>query len=253
MRLSWAQAAAGALFVVVLGGMALLPGRLLESDHRVPVGAHLPLRSASTEVEAAPPLIIPRRRPAVPPARASAPVRRVVRVAAPARPVTPSKAPAPRAQPTHAVLVVDHPAVIAHLAAQAPKTATKPAGPRKSKPAPVRPGPPVPTPTPTPPPAPAPAPSPPAASPGVTPAVVPAPTPTPAPAVPAVPAVVATATQTVATVPQPVVEHNDVQVAAPSTDGQTPAEHGNGNGNGRANGHDPGHEHGAHGHRDETP
>src|SRR5437588_839444 len=41
MRFSWAQAAAGALFVVVLGGMIVLPGRLLGPDHRMQVGAAL--------------------------------------------------------------------------------------------------------------------------------------------------------------------------------------------------------------------
>src|SRR4051812_10793821 len=115
MRLSWAQAAAGALFVAVLGGMALLPGRLLGPEHRVHVEAALPQHAAPAEVEAAPPLI-PRRHPTRPAAVAA--VAHVARVA-----TTPRRAPAraPRVAAVRPVLVVQHPAVIARVAPQAPK------------------------------------------------------------------------------------------------------------------------------------
>src|SRR4051812_16016815 len=130
MRSSWTQAAAGALFVAVLGGMALLPGRLLGPDHRVPVIAALPQRLAASEVEAAPPLV-PQRSPL---RRARvAPVPHVVRVAAPTP--APAPAPAPRVRAPRPVLAVQHPAAIARVAPQAPNT---PATPKtRSKPAPA--------------------------------------------------------------------------------------------------------------------
>ena len=214
MRFSWAQTAAGALFVAVLGGMFVLPGRLLGPDHTMPTAVGLPQTVGRTEVQAVTP------RPVVhhAPPRRSTPTPTAALVVA--RPVY--HAPVvvkPRVQPRRVnVPVVQHRAVIAHVEPKAPAL------------------PPATAPAPAPAPAPVPAPGP---SPGVTPASVPTPTPTPASApAPAPTVVVATVEHTVAAAAPAVIPENDQQQPT----------NGNGNGGEHGNGHDNGH-HG-HGHDD---
>src|SRR3954471_21204100 len=136
MRLSWTQAGTGALFIGLLGGMVVLPGRLLAPEHRVQVSLGVAQQSRGGSVQAVPPVAQPKpqkmavKRPAKPahrpvakPSRASnqlaavvvrtqrTPVRRAAPVAQPvARPVA-----RPVAGP-----VIQHHAVVAHVA-PAPK------------------------------------------------------------------------------------------------------------------------------------
>src|SRR6476659_1137561 len=56
MRFSWTQAAAGALFLALLGGMIVLPGRLLAPDHRVQLSLGLSQQPHGGSVQAVPPL-----------------------------------------------------------------------------------------------------------------------------------------------------------------------------------------------------
>ena len=151
MRLSWAQTAAGALFVIVLGGLAALPGHLLGPSHTMPNALGLPQTTGGIEVQAALPVAPPHR---VPPRRAA------VRIAVPVH-----HAPVVTARRPSRVIVpaVEQRTVIARIA---PRAATVP--PAKA-PAPKPALAPAPTPTPAATPAPTPTPAPPA----------PAPTPTP--------------------------------------------------------------------------
>src|SRR2546423_6150723 len=96
MRFSWTQAAAGALFLGLLAGMFVLPGRLLAPEHRVQVSLGLAQESAGGAVQAASPV---------------APHETKTRVRAPRRPDTPRTAP-PAGTPSNrlaAGVVRNHP------------------------------------------------------------------------------------------------------------------------------------------------
>ncbi|MFL5955543.1 MAG: hypothetical protein ACJ76I_15700 [Gaiellaceae bacterium] len=163
MRLSWAQAAAGALFVTVLSGMVVLPGRVLGPDHTAPVGVALPKTDSRSRVQAAPPLVT-RGRAARPASRPVRPHARQTFVN-----FSPPSTAHVRLQPAAA-----RPrAAIAHVAP--PLAATPPVA--TPTPAPT----PSPAPTPVPVPTPAPTPAPPAGAPGATPAAIPPVAPAPAP------------------------------------------------------------------------
>src|SRR5436305_1799678 len=66
MRVSWTQAATGALFLGLLAGMFLLPGRLLGPEHTLQVSPGLPHQSQAGSVEAAPPVPVVHRAPTAP-------------------------------------------------------------------------------------------------------------------------------------------------------------------------------------------
>lgn len=212
MRFSWAQTAAGALFVVVLGGLALLPGRLLGPVRTMPDSLGLPQSSAARVEHAAPPLVVHHT-----PAKHVA-TRTLVVLPVVVHGTTPVAAPTPRAaRPRVAVPVVQHRAVIARITPKAPRIRTA----AHPKPAPAL--------------APAPTPAPTVASPGITPAAVPTATPAAAPASPALAApapttLVATVEQTAAAVVPQIVPYND--------------EHGNSGNHGHGQGHDNGQGHG---------
>src|SRR3954468_3769778 len=183
MSFSWTQAAAGALFIGLLGGMVVLPGRLLAPEHRVQVSLGV-AQARGGSVQAVPPVAQPEpqkivvkrppkpaRRPVVKPSRASNQLAAVV-VRTQRTPVRrPAPAAHPVAQPVAQPVarpVIRHHAVVAHVA-PAPKVTKPRATPKEPVPAPA----PAPAPTPAPTPSPAPAPAPPVASPGLTPAAVP--------------------------------------------------------------------------------
>src|SRR4051794_1252293 len=108
MSFSWTQAAAGALFIGLLGGMLVLPGRLIAPEHRVQLPlSSLQVSAGATSIQAAPivqhaepvaPVTRPVRRPAATNHLASVVVKTrkqpvnhvshpVTRVRTPARPV----------------------------------------------------------------------------------------------------------------------------------------------------------------------
>src|SRR5215470_2622943 len=59
MRGSWTLAAAGALFLALLGGLVVLPGRLVAPEHRVQVAVGFTQQSGPRSVQAAPPVAMP--------------------------------------------------------------------------------------------------------------------------------------------------------------------------------------------------
>src|SRR5436190_5181954 len=68
MRVSWTLSAAGALFLALLAGLLVLPGRLLTPDHRVQVAVGFVQQPHTRSVQAAPPVVqarpkAPRRAP----------------------------------------------------------------------------------------------------------------------------------------------------------------------------------------------
>jgi hypothetical protein len=223
MRVSWTLAAAGALFLALLGSLLVLPGRLVTPEHRVLVSIGFAQDPGNRSVQAVPPLV--QARPRAPRPR---PTRLGVRRPRPAvhddlaanrlaAVIVRSHRPVVRPQPAFAPTrrpPVHHPVFVSAVAPHAPAVALKqPATPEpttKPKPAPA-PTPVAPAPTPQ-----APAPAPPAAGPGATPAAVPDPTPAPAPA-PAAPTVTTVAGPL--TPPAPV--YND-QVAPAPTPAPTP-------------------------------
>src|SRR3954453_11236090 len=155
MRLSWTQAGTGALFVALLGGMVVLPGRLLAPEHRVQVSLGASQQSQGGSVQAVPPLAHakpvkvvlkrhakpkPVRKPAAAPSRASNQLAAVV--------VRAHRAPVRRSLPPVRP-VVQHHAVAVQIAPKAPKVATpRPAPQPTPKPAPPPPPPPAPAPAP---------------------------------------------------------------------------------------------------------
>src|SRR3954452_9721690 len=58
MSFSWTQAAAGALFIGLLGGMVVLPGRLLAPEHRGQVSLGV-AQARGGSVQAVPPVAQP--------------------------------------------------------------------------------------------------------------------------------------------------------------------------------------------------
>ncbi len=114
MRLSWAQIGAGALALVVVAGLLLLPGRLLGPDRPAHVGVPLP-QTALRSVEAVPPVRVVKRHQAAAqkPALVTGATTRVTTPAVPARTTT-------RISPARKLVQSQRSAVIRRLAPRAP-------------------------------------------------------------------------------------------------------------------------------------
>jgi hypothetical protein len=167
MRLSWAQAAAGALTTVVAAGLLMLPGRILGPDQGAGPALRLPGIAAVPTVHAAaeqPVHRAPRRRPVthIAPRPNPSLVSALVPAAATDRRAHSSPTPQPHVRPpavSQGGSLID---ALSGLHHRPPPDAGRPTPTPAPAPAPA----PAPTPTPTPAPTPAPTP------------VVPAPTPT---------------------------------------------------------------------------
>ncbi len=114
MRLSWAQIGAGALALVVVAGLLLLPGRLLGPDRPAHVSVPLP-QTALRSVEAVPPVRIVKRHRAAS-QKTSLVTGATTRVTAPAAQVRTTT----RISPARKLVQSQRSAVIRHLAPRAP-------------------------------------------------------------------------------------------------------------------------------------